>query len=271
VPAWGYAVVTESTASIPTGTVVWGYWPTSATLTDLKLKAAEPKGHWIEISDHRQKIANLYNRYTEVATPPVSLSSPKFENGEWDRMAWSSLFCGVWEGAYLLSQHVFSPNPTTQPPIHPLGTDIAWAATDADLSSAIVISLSASGKTARSFAYHLSKRPKGVGPLGLLQITSSPSPISEAADVLKSSYPTKTISYPEISRGLDWITTLNPSKLVILDFGGRGDSLEELHDAIKTYPALKSSQTMILQIGNQQKVPISLPLSRTTHAVVHHH
>ena len=45
VPAWGYAIVIESTTSIPEGTVLWGFWPTSTVPADLQLKATEPKGH----------------------------------------------------------------------------------------------------------------------------------------------------------------------------------------------------------------------------------
>ncbi|KFY46199.1 hypothetical protein V494_00551 [Pseudogymnoascus sp. VKM F-4513 (FW-928)] len=255
VPAWGYAVVLESTiTSILQGTVLWGFWPTSTAPTDLKLQEAEPKGHWIEISDHRQELMHLYNRYIEVPKSSVSLPSPGFGTVESEDMAWNALFRGLWEAAYLLSQHVFSPSPETQSPIHPLGVAMPWTAADADLSSATVVSLSASGKTARSFAYHLSNRPASAGPLGLLQVTSSPLPISEAAEKLQPPYPTRTIAYSEIKGSSEWIASLKASKIVIVDFGARSNTLNQLVESIKNHPELESSTLVIMQVGSQQKV-----------------
>ena len=254
VPAWGHAIVVESTTLIPQGTVMWGFWPTSTVPTDLQLIATEPKGQWIEISDHRQKLMHIYNRYIELPKSPVSLSFPDFGKDELEHMAWAALFRGVWEGAYLLSQHVFSPSSPTQSPIHPLGTGMSWTAADADLSSAILVSLSASSKTARSFAYHLSHRPTSAGPLGLLQITSSPRPISEATEKLQPPYPTRTIAYSEISESLDWLVGLKASKIVIVDFGARANSLDQLLELIKNHSVLQSSNVAIIQVGSQQKV-----------------
>jgi hypothetical protein len=253
---------------MPPGTVVWGFWPTSTVSTDLKLQATEPKGHWLEISAHRQVLANLYNRYIEIPNFPVSLSSLDPGNDELELKAWSTLFRGVWEGAYLLNQHVFSPNAQTQPPIHPLGTGMSWTAADANLSSAIIVNLSASGKAARSFAYHVSRRPKSAGPLGLLQVTSSPSQISEATENLQSPYPTRTISYSDISESVDWMASLKPSKTIIVDFGARGNTLDQLLSSIENHATLQSSKPVIIQVGNQQKVPSPYPrfsASQNTH------
>ncbi|OBT63875.1 hypothetical protein VE03_06620 [Pseudogymnoascus sp. 23342-1-I1] len=255
VPAWGYAVVLESTiTSILQGAVLWGFWPTSTAPTDLKLQATEPKGHWIEISDHRQKLMHIYNRYIELPRSSVSLPSPSFTTGELGDMASNALFRGVWEGAYLLSQYVFSSSPQTRSPIHPLGIDIKWTDADADLSSATLVSLSASSKTARSFAYHLSNRPASAGPLGLLQVTSSPLPISAAAKVLQPPYPTRTIAYSEICETLEWIASQKASKIVIVDFGARDNILNQLVESIKNHPVLRSYTLAIIQVGSQQKV-----------------
>ena len=261
VPAWGYAIVIESTTSIPKGTVVWGFWPTSAVPTDLQLKATEPKGHWIEITETRQKLMNTYNRYMEVPSSLDSSSSPTFGEDELEHMAWNALFRGVWEGAYLLSQCVFSPNSQTQTPIHPLGMGMGWTATDADLASAVVVSLSASSKTARSFTYHLSQRPAAGRPLGLLQVTSSPSPVSKAAENLRSSFPIKTVAYNDVHDSLKWMAGLKASKIVIADFGARANSLDRLLDLIKNDAALRSPKVVIIQVGSQQKVRPPRPSS----------
>lgn len=233
---------------------MWGFWPTSTVPADLQLKATEPKGHWIEISETRQKLMNTYNRYIEVPRSPDSVSSPDFGEDELERMAWNALFRGVWEGAYLLSQYVFSPSPQTQMPIHPLGMGMNWTATDTDLASAVVVSLSASSKTARSFAYHLSRRPAARLPLGLVQVTSLPSPISKAAESLRSNFPMKTVDYTDVPESLEWMAGLKASKIVIADFGARANSLGQLLELIKNHAALHSPKVVIIQVGSQQKV-----------------
>lgn len=197
---------------------------------------------------------HIYNRYTELSKSPVSLPSLGFGTDELEDMAINSLFRGVWEGAYLLRQHVFSPSPQTQSPIHPLGIAMRWTAADADLSSAMLVSLSASGKTARSFAYHLSNRPASAGPLGLLQVTSSPLPISVAAENLQPPYPTREVAYSEICESLEWIASLKASKIVIVDFGARANILNQLVESIKNHPVLRSYTLVIIQVGSQQKV-----------------
>ena len=234
--------------------MVWGFWPTSTVPVDLQLKATEPKGHWIEITKTRQKLMSTYNRYMEVPSSPVSKSSPNFGEDELEHMAWNALFRGVWEGAYLLSQYVLSPNPQNQTPIHPLGISMDWTATDADLASAVVVSLSASSKTARAFTYHLSQRPAAGRPLGFLQVTSSPSPILKAAENLQLPFPTKTVAYDDVDDSLDWMAGLKASKIAIADFGARGDSLAQLLDSIHNHAALRSAKVSIIQVGSQQKV-----------------
>ena len=127
VPAWGYATVEETTIpELSKGTLLYGFWPTSSTPTDLKLKRGSPEGHWIETSDHRQQLMPLYNRYTTTATTtPISELTTTLKplsdsaRDELDRMTWTALFIGGVAG-FVLSEYVFSSNPT-QPPIHPLG------------------------------------------------------------------------------------------------------------------------------------------------------
>lgn len=57
VPAWGYATVTESNVpGMPPDSLIWGYWPTSTSLTLLRLEPSDPEGHWVEVSSHRQQL-----------------------------------------------------------------------------------------------------------------------------------------------------------------------------------------------------------------------
>lgn len=259
VPAWGYAVVVESTTSIQRGTLMRGFWPTSTVPTELKLRAAESKGQWMEISDRRQKLLHAYNRYIEIPGPAISLSPTGFEDYELENLAWNALFRSVWEAAYLLSQYVFSPSPQIQSPIHPWGGEDSWTAADADLSCAVLVSLSASCKTARSFTYHLSRKPASAGPLAFLQVTSSPSAISEAAEKLQLPYPTRAVAYSEIPESSNWMASYGAAKIVIVDFGARTSALDQLLEAIKTHSVLRSSKVVIIQVGYQQKVSSCIP------------
>jgi hypothetical protein len=247
VPAWGYASVVESTTAIVPGTVIWGFWPTSSGYTDLKIQPSSSEGQWTEVSKHRSQLMTIYNQYSVVPNFP-DISS--LSENELQQTAWEILFRPTWGSGHLISQHVFTPSPETQPPIHPLGIDASWTASDADLSSAVIVSLSASGKTARSCGWHLSQRPKASGPLGILQITSNPNIGTEGRIA------TRTIAYGDVFRAgtLEWIARFEPSRIVVLDFGGRGNSLDNLLDSLERNSALTSLKVTIVKIGNEQKV-----------------
>ncbi|KAJ5817246.1 hypothetical protein N7447_009479 [Penicillium robsamsonii] len=263
VPAWGYATVEETTIpELPKGTLLFGFWPTTNTPTDLKLKRGLPEGHWIETSDHRQQLMPLYNRYTVTpsSTPISDLTtalnplSDSAQN-ELDRMAWTALFIGGVAG-YVLSEYVFSSNPN-QPPIHPLGNQagLPWTQSDGDLSSAIVVNLAASTNTARVFSYYLSRKPDGSAPLGLFQVTSGVSRVAEASRNL-ASVPSKAVGYGDIGseENAEWLASRKAEKIVIVDFGGRPNALEDTLSLIKNHAELQSCKVVIVQVGNEQKV-----------------
>jgi hypothetical protein len=248
---------------LPKGTVLYGFWPTTSTPTDLQVKRGEPAGHWVETSGYRQKMMPLYNRYTVTPTSnPISdlitttTPSPSAQE-ELERMAWTTLFIGGVAG-YILSEYVFSSNPETQPSIHPLGaaSKLPWSPSDGDISSAVVINLAASTKTARVFSYYLSRKPEHATPLGLLHVTSSPSRITEADQNLATRIPSKAVSYGDVGSGVtgDWLAGRKPKKLVINDFGARGDALGDLLDLVKSRDDLKDCKVVIIQIGSEQKV-----------------
>ncbi|KAJ5153766.1 Protein of unknown function DUF2855 [Penicillium coprophilum] len=262
-PAWGYATVEETTIpELPKGTLLYGFWPTTSTPTDLKLKRGSPEGHWIETSDHRQKLMPLYNRYTvaQTSTPISDLTTalnPLSDSAQekLDRMAWNALFLGGVAG-YVLSEYVFSSNPD-QPPIHPLGNQAGeWTLSDGDLSSAVVVNLAASTNTARVFSYYLSRKPDASAPLGLLQITSGVSRIAEASRNIASSVPSKAVGYGDIKseENAEWLASCKAEKIVIVDFGGRANALEDTLSLIKNHAELQSCKVVIVQVGNEQKV-----------------
>ena len=236
-PAWGYGEVTASKISgINTGQLIWGFWPTSSLPIDLKLVPADVPKHWIEKSEGRQTLMNLYQRYM-IPDPQVRVQS--LDEAKWKDMAWGGALT-VWQAGYLLNAYIFGPQP-----VHPLGFG-EWSEKDADLSAAVVIALSASGKTARGFIHELtSHRSADQGPLGLLSITSA----QNSSFVPKAFFPTKTVSYDQATstETLDWIAAQKPAKIVVVDFGGRGDSLYTLLEALKGQST--GCETVVIGVG----------------------
>ncbi|CAG8180602.1 unnamed protein product [Penicillium nalgiovense] len=204
-------------AQLPRGTLLYGFWPTASTPTDLKLKRGSPEGHWIETSEYRQQLIPLYNRYT----------------------------------------YVFSSDPT-QPPIHPLGNQpgLHWTLSDWDLSSAVVVNWAASTKTARVFSYYLSRKSGSSASLGLLQVTSAVSRIEEADRNLATSVPSKVVGYGDVGskESAEWLASRKASKIVIVDFGGRGNALDDTLSLIKNHAGLQHCKVVIVKVGNEQKV-----------------
>ncbi|KAI2674363.1 hypothetical protein CBS147333_8208 [Penicillium roqueforti] len=263
VPAWGYATVEETTIpELPKGTLLYGFWPTTSTPTDLELKRGSPKDHWLETSAHRQQLMPLYNRYTVTRTSsPISdlthaPNLPDPARDELDRMAWTALYIGGVAG-FVLSEYVFSSNPN-QPPIHPLGNQagLHWTLSDGELSSAVVVNLAASTKTARVFSYYVARKLGGSAPLGLLQVTSAVASIEEADRNLPTDVPSKVVGYGGVGSEecAEWLVSRGPSKIVIVDFGGQGNALKDTLSLIKNHAELQSCKVVIVQVGNEQKV-----------------
>lgn len=250
VPAWGYATVTESSVpGIAPDSVIWGYWPTSTSPTLLRLEPSDLQGHWVEVSSHRQQLMPIYNRYEQILP----------ENEEPDEMAWGALLRGVWIAGYLLSEYVFSPDPRARVPVRPLGaaSKLPWSAGDADLSSAVVVVLAASTKTARSILWCLFNRPRESGPLGLVQVTSSPAALQKVASKKGWGDVSKSLAYTEIHQATRWIEGRQPSKVVIIDCGARDHVLSQLYKSLQV-SALQPCKTVIIQLGSQQKVGLCL-------------
>ena len=236
-PAWGYGEVIESKISeIQVGELMWGFWPTSSLPVDLRLVPADVPGHWYETTEARNTLMNLYQRYV-IPVPKLRVQS--LDESKWRDMAWEASLT-VWQAGYLLNAYIFG-----RQRLHPLGPG-EWSEADADLTSAVVIALSASGKTARGFLFELAAhRAPEDNPLGLLSITSA----KNSDFVPKASFPTKTVSYQQAndSGTMDWIAEQKPSKIVVVDFGGRGDSLHTLLEALKT--RMSSAQTVVIGVG----------------------
>ncbi|KAL4933177.1 DUF2855 family protein [Aspergillus undulatus] len=246
VPAWGFAVVLDTTIpEIAPGTTIFGLWPTSSFPVELELVATTPSGHWQEVSPHRQNLASFYNRYTIVDTKGQSH----------DSFAWDAVVYPTWGAGYILSEYIFPSDPATHPAIHPLGGE-NWTPEDSDLSRTVFTSLAASTKTARGAAYNFFRRPASSGPLGFLQITSSPGSLDEAARNLSPKFPAKALAYSDIAQCSKWLASLKPrpQRIIIADFGARDGALESLIETIQDSGELQSLKMTIIAVGNQQKV-----------------
>lgn len=170
-------------------------------------------------------------------------------------MAWTALFLGGVAG-FVLSEYVFPSDPAARP-IHPLGdqTGLQWTLSDGDLSSAVVVNLAASTKTARVFSYYLSRKPGASAPLGLLQVTSSVERIAEAGRNV-GCVPSRVVGYADVggAESAEWLVARKPEKIVVVDFGGRANALEDVLALIKGRAELASCKVVIVKVGNEQKV-----------------
>jgi hypothetical protein len=52
----------------------------------------------------------------------------------------------------------------------------------------------------------------------------------------------------------EWLASRKAEKIVIVDFGGRGNALEETLSLIKNHAELQSCKVVIVKVGNEQKV-----------------
>jgi len=251
VPVWGYGEIVESKVeALKPGQLIWGYWPATSLPVVLELEALEPKGHYYDISEHRKALWSIYQRY-QVRDSNLRLKD--LSQVELEQKAWETIFRPVWECGFDIDQFLFS-----EQHVHPLGKNGGvWTAEDADLSQAVVISLSASGKTARSYNDScLNNRKPEAGPLGFVAVTSK---VDGSLLTSKTTTSTRTVAYAESSSNetLSFISSKQPSKIVIVDFGGRDNSLSTLLSTLSSHPQLSPAKTLIIGCGGEPKVTTS--------------
>ncbi|KAK5089234.1 hypothetical protein LTR70_006888 [Exophiala xenobiotica] len=216
-PGWGIAHVVESTIpALEPGQTLFGFIPTSTMLADLQLEQSEDvPGHWLEVSKHREQLMSLYNRYLVTGEDFGGRYSGV------DAAYWITSMILPFESGWLFNR-VFTARP--EEPIPPLPeSGMSWSVEDADLSSTLLIVLGAGGKSARSFMYQVAtNRRDGEGPKGLMEVTSGRESPVAGLDVR---FTHRTIGYDAIQSTdtLKWIENIEAKRIMILDFGGRGD------------------------------------------------
>lgn len=234
VASWGFARVVESKdEAVAEGVLLWGFWPTSSLPVDLKLvaKASSSTGvHFDEVSKHRKGLMPLYNYYQVVKDEPSE-----------EVQAWSSSTMATWLAGYFLNRYGFTAPNSGDPRLNPAGQG-EWGEEDADLTSAVVVSLASSTKTARGFVWNLSRRQDNV-PLALLEVTTSPSSLP----TLKTNIETNKTSYGNLSKQatIDWITKFKPSRLVLVSFGAPAETIEHFKTTIMASEAAPAKLTHV--------------------------
>ncbi|KAI9832025.1 MAG: hypothetical protein M1819_004569 [Sarea resinae] len=251
VPAWGYAAVLKSSIpSVSTGQLVWGYFPTSTFPTVLQLSPTKTPGHFIEASPHRKNLMNLYQRYM-LTSPCVSDCALTSADYDYDKMAYAALLKPVWESMYLLSRFVFS---TATTPVDPMpGAHQTWSVHEADLQGTVLISLAAASKTARAFTWELGRRLPDAMPKGLVSVTADPARLLDPAS---PPFPHKVITYADAtSLTTDAFTTsLHPTKVIILDFGGRDNAVSALHSHLLSQNHLPREKIITIAIASEARI-----------------
>lgn len=124
--------------------MIHGFWPMSDLPFDLKFVPADLPNQWFEVSERRREMMPLYNRYV-VRDPSVRWG--EMDQSKMDDLAWEAVIGTVWQCGSLINKHILG-----SPYIHPAGNDGApnqpWSEKQGGLRSAVVINLSAGGKTA---------------------------------------------------------------------------------------------------------------------------
>ncbi|KAI4233073.1 MAG: hypothetical protein L6R40_007196 [Gallowayella cf. fulva] len=273
VPAWGYAVVLESTVKgIEEGKMMWGCWPLSTFPVVLSLERAVQGGHWMERSPHREELMSLYNRYILSCTslPLLDYINTHPPSSKLQLLAKTAMVKPLWEAAYLLNRFVFatpSSSPETETrdtlsPIHPSNSG-PWTSSDADLRSTIMIIVAANSITGRAFVTELihSRSPE-TGPMGILRIASktpdadhnTPAAKREEADDAKQPA-IRSATYESMldKANLDWLYSFPAAtRILIIDFGGRDNAADTLSSSLQSHssPSISSSlPTLIIGVG----------------------
>ncbi|KAF2266232.1 hypothetical protein CC78DRAFT_531871 [Lojkania enalia] len=223
--AWGYAEIIESTVpEIPAGNTVYGYIAIGTDPIDVTIEQTGLKDQIFATAPHRQALWKIYNRY-RVGPPFDELIKTK----GLEYLGWDS-FWGLFATSYNLNAYGFAWEEKKR--IHPQGQG-EWTAEDANLDDAAVVLLSASGKTAMSFAHQLrNNRPKEHQPKSVIAVGSSAS--KEMTE--KSGLYDEVLLYSDIEQAKDLLTKSNPRRIVLLDFGGRGDARKTWEAGLSQLP-----------------------------------
>ncbi|PHH91829.1 hypothetical protein CDD83_10178 [Cordyceps sp. RAO-2017] len=217
--AWGWAEVLESThASVPTGSLLWGYQPIGTLTQDLAVRDCDVAGHVVVTSEHRQKAMPIYNRYFTATGAAADALRREIEDRA-DGPAYDAVVRIMFETAYLLNRYCLG-SPGTPPSAAP--GSAPWTPEQASIRGATVIVLAPGSKVGLCFARELRHmRKEGERPTRIIGAASGRSTSFVEATGLYDAVVSATGSPVEILAGLG---VAKEEKIVLVDFGGRADA-----------------------------------------------
>jgi hypothetical protein len=244
ISCWGIGVVTESTTPLtPVGTKIYGYLPIGTLAVSKTIVASEPQNYFVETTEHRKHLPDLYNRYF-IYRDSSGISESDF--------AWDATMKVLCETSYLINRFVLSWDPEGHPPLSPNGSRL-WSADDADLKNTVVLVFAPSSRTAASFAQQCRvQRPKDCQPRRLIGVGSGASKsLTEGFGwydkvAVYSDDPIATVGDASIA---------SISRVLILDFGSR--DMASASWANKLHGRVRSVQCLV--IGTDPTNPQGIP------------
>ncbi|KAI8937539.1 hypothetical protein NX059_005257 [Plenodomus lindquistii] len=149
----------------------------------------------------------------------------------------------LWVGPTLLNKSVFSPQR-----IHPFGFGAPWSEQDADLMAAVVVSLGASSKTGRGFAWEMARNRdvRGDGPLAMLQVSSKPAMLGR----YETELPMMAVAYEDVKSATQWVGQFMPKRVVVVDFGAPDSVVESVVKCISDVCA----RVTVIAVGYEAKI-----------------
>lgn len=222
ISAWGFARVVETNfLQLPVDSVVYGYLPIGSLPVDLSLVPCKDEKQALEISPHRAHLLPIYNRYFLFSASEMA-DMPK------DFCGWSSLMRVLFQTSWMLNRFLFAWDEACL--VKASNQASAWSIHDADIANAVVVLLSASGKTALSLAHQLRHaRPRSVQPRSIVGVTSKASYNFTQATRFHDAVVEYEMMTPDLFNRLEIDSN---TKVVLCDFGARGDSFQAWFNAL---------------------------------------
>ncbi|KFX90614.1 hypothetical protein V490_06368 [Pseudogymnoascus sp. VKM F-3557] len=247
ISCWGIGVVIESTSPlVPKGTKIWGYLPIGTKPVSKTISASESQNYFIDTTEHRKHLPDLYNRYF-IYRGSSGASESDF--------AWDATMKIMFETAYLINRFVLSWDLKGYPTLSPNGSR-PWSPDDADLKNTVVLVFAPSSKVGAAFAQQCRVlRPKNHQPRRLIGVGSRASKsLTEGFGwydevVLYSDDPIAAVGEASIESN---------SRVLIIDFGSR--DLASASWANKLHGRVESIQCLVIGTDptNSQGIPETL-------------
>lgn len=238
---WGFAEVLESTLpSVPEGSFLWGYLPLGTLAQDLTVEEAENPGQVIVTNDYRKNIMSIYNRYTVY---PASFRE-QIEK-KTDAVASEAILRVMFETSYLLNRFALAENPEqlVNPATDP---STPWGKEHADLTGATIIVLAPGSKVGVAYAFEAKHGREIVRASRVIGAASEHSKkfVEDTGlyDVVVSTSDSPQETLSRLGVGHD-------EKIVLVDFGGRGNSRSTWVSEIK------KTHTNLIVLGLGADIP----------------